>query len=313
MILPLLSIALAAPSSGEEVPPTKEEVTARVVEGLDLKPTLTLTDRGKGKRRVVRFAPEPGTTTAYTTTTRQSMSLSMKGPDGQMIAVPGLDQTQPTIVTRMQNTVGQPVKDDLVPVDITFLGTEVTDTTPEMKAQLDQAMGSLTGFRMLVRASDGGLEQVDVATEDEQLYQMIQGIADSYLDKLPSFPAEPVGVGAAWTVEIDMNLAGLPFRTTQDTVVTAMEDTSVEVAYTFTMHQGEGDLRLPGMPADAEMAFTHFRGTGTGTMRTDLTTLVATGSSTFDLAMGMRVAAGGQPPVDMDMTIHQTTETAADK
>lgn len=302
----LSSPVLAAP---EPVMAPADEAVYKMVEGLSFTPTMKVTNKGKGKKKLVKFAPKSGSEQAYETVTSQAIAMSMTGPDGETMEVPGLDQLAPTIAVSMHNRVGKRMENGLVPIQVDYLNTAVSGVPPVMKAQLEATMGSMIGFRMLVDAKTGQVEQVDVDSSDQVMFELMQTVVDSAVTQMPSFPTEPVAVGATWTVDFDMNMGGMNLLAHQNVELVGFDGSSAELAYTFTMDRGEGDIAIPGLPPGAKAEFTSFSGLGSGTQTVNLDNLSSVGSSTFEVKLDMLLAAEDRPSMEMGMSMTQVVET----
>jgi hypothetical protein len=303
LILSLLSLCWAAePAPGADL-------AVHVIDGITLAHDLTLGSAGAAPRTLLAFAPKPGLSQDHVVTSTQTMKLQMKGPDGQMIDLPGLGAgLNPTVVLGTNTTVGQPLKNGLVPVSLAYTNTQVEGVPPGVASPMAKGMGSIQGFRMLVNAT-GGIVQIDTQSTDPSVFEATQSLADRMVTELPTFPNEPVGVGAVWTITYDMTLSGMELLTTQRVEVVAIEGHTVETKQTFTMERGEADFALPGLPTGASVGFTQFDGTGSGTSVTDLHALTTTGSNIFTLSLGMKMEGEGAPPMEMGLSMHQQTRT----
>jgi len=291
----LASVALAGPS----------DATARVLEGLELSHELRLEKTGAEPRRVVRFRPTPGKAATYEMKTTQDVTMSLITPDGQAMPMPGMGNLMPTVVMRMSSKVGEPLAAGVTPVTIAYEDARVEGAAPEVQAQIKQSMQPMlgTGFRCLVDDASGRIRQVDVSTDDEALYGALQGMADQFVSQLPQFPEEPVGVGAQWTVTMDMSVAGMDLIAQQTMTVTELGEHHIATDTVFALSRGDAPMQLPGLPPGAQVDFERFEGSGKGHYDTDLTTMASSGSMTMDLDLGMAMQVEGQSmKMSMDMT-----------
>lgn len=308
MSSPLALILAASPSFAAD---PAANVTADLLAEVRFDQKITLISAGSGPKTVVRYVPEPGAAATYELKTRIGMDMSMTGPDGQPMSMP-LGQMMPTTVLTMRHTVGQPVKNGMIPVKIEQTDVRVVDAAPEMLEVMKQSLEQTRGmaFQVLVDPATGRPVQLDVAPgTDPAIGQAIQGLADQMTQQMAMFPAEAIGRGAKWTTESDMNLSGMSMRAVQTSTVTAITPEALEMDVTTTMKIGQGPLQLPGMPPEAKVDITRFTGSGAGKMRVDLATLVTTGTVTMDVDMAMRIG-GADAAMDMGMKMHQTTDMA---
>jgi hypothetical protein len=214
------------------------------------------------------------------------------------------------MIMGMRQEIGQPVANGLIPVRVGYTEMSVTGVPDEMKGAMLAGMKPLQGtsFRMLVDSKTGKIEQVDVdSNTSDELYTALQSMADGFTRNMAQFPEEPVGVGARWTVDLEMNMAGLELGATNHMTVTKIQGDTVELSFDMVMNKGDSKMNMPGLPPGAEVDFTRFEATGSGTSIIDLSTMGTLTSSTTDMDLGMKVVAEGQT-IGMNMKVHQKTE-----
>lgn len=318
MLRPLLLVVAVAPlAAAKPAPPTPAtpaDAASEILSQLEIDVALKLLEPGAEPRAVVRYKPTPGATSTYETVARTSMDMSMVGPDGNTMSLP-MGDMMPTMVMKARNTVGQPTPNGLVPVRIEQLGMRLEgDTPPEMAEAMQGSRAALDGmiFDMLVDAN-GKPVQLDIVSGggDPAMGDLVQQLADQMIDRMATFPSEPIGVGARWTSVVDMSMSGLVMSVTQTSVVRAVTPQAIDLDVTMKMDLGNGAMQFPGMPPGVAPEITKFVGTGGGATHIDLGTLVATGSMTMDLDMAMKITAPGQPPMSMSMKMKQATEMRA--
>lgn len=299
----LHSVAVAAPDPGADA-------AAKVLEGLELSMEITLVEAGAEPRKVLRYNPKPGASMDFEMVNTQKMKMEMIGPDGTPMPMPGMGDMTPTMVMGMHQEVGQPVANGFVPVTVGYTNMDVTGVAPEMKGAMLAGLKPLEGtqFRMLVDPKTGKVTQIDVdsGTSDE-MYQALQSMADNFSRNLTQFPDEPVGVGAKWTLDMDMNMGGLQLGATNHMEVTKIQGDKVELSFVMVMEKGDSKMQLPGMPPGADVDFTKFVAEGSGTSVIDLSTMAGLTSSNTDMDLGMKITADGQT-MGMNMVMNQKTE-----
>jgi hypothetical protein len=283
---------------------------ARVLEGITMSQEITLIDSGRGKKRAVRMAPEPGATARYEVVSSQKMKMVMEGPDGEKMDLPGLGDLMPSVVMTLEHTVEQPVKNGLVPVQVGYTDVRVDGAPADLQGQMMAGLEPLKGlgFRLLIDPATGNAVQADVTSSDDALYEMIQSLADQFMTQIPTFPEEKIGMGASWTVDVDVAMAGMDLSTKKTLVVTELTDESITTSVSLTFENNSQELAMPGMPPGAKVDLSRFEGKGEGSVTIDLTTLATTGSLTTDLDMAMTVEAGPQPKMKMEMEMTQIIE-----
>jgi hypothetical protein len=304
----LSSVALANP-------PTAESATARVLEGMQMSMDIKLVDAGAKPHQVLHFQPKPGSVVDLEVVNSQNMKMEMIGPDGQPFPLPGMGDLSPTVIMGMHQEVGQPVQGGLLPVTIGYTHMSVEGVAPEMREPMLAGMKPLEGtsFRMLIDPKTGKVEQVDVDSKgSDELYQALQSMVDGFMKNMAQFPAEPVGQGAKWTVDMDMNMAGMQLLATNEITLTKIQGDTIEMSFDMVMKRGDGPFQMPGLPPGAEVDFTKFEAVGSGTNVVNLSTMASYGTNTTSMEMGMKVKGEGQS-MGMNMSMVQKTETRPKK
>lgn len=282
----------------------------RALEDIQLSHSITLDDPGAAPRRVVRFVPRPGAGGSYEVVTKQEMGMSLKEPDGSAMELPGASARLPTTILSMKNEVGQPLAGGLVPVWVEHLSARVEGGAPDVTAAMAQGLRSVEGlrFRLLVDPAEGKIVQADASSPDAAMFEAAQSMADQLVTQMPSFPSEPVGVGASWTVDLEMGMSGLELRTIQTVRLVELTDEHVVLDTKLTFQEGDEPMVPPGLPPGADIELLYLKGSGKGTMRTELDTMISSGAIDVALELAMRVTAAGQA-MEMGMKMTQHTET----
>jgi len=299
----LHGLAIAAPDPGADA-------TAKILEGMELSVELTLVEAGAEPRQVLRYRPKPGSKVDLEMVNTQQMKMEMIGPDGTAMPMPGMGDLSPTMIMGMHQEVGQPVDNGMIPVTVGYTEMSVTGVPDEMKGAMLAGMKPLEGtsFRMLVDQKTGKITQIDVDSDtSDELYGALQSMADGFSRNMAQFPDEPVGVGAKWTIDLDMNMAGMQLGATNHMTVTKIQGDRVEMAFDMVMNKGDSKMDFPGMPPGAEVDFTRFEASGSGTHVIDLATMATLSTSKTDMDLAMKVAAEGQN-MGMNMKMNQKSE-----
>ena len=307
LLVAIVPLFAAAPPT----PATPTDVMGAMVDELTFDHQLTLLDAGAEPRTVVRYQPRPGAVAAYETVARTNVDMSMTMPDGQTMAMP-MGGAMPSVVMGMRNTVGEPTANGVVAVRIEQLGARIDGAAaPEVAEGMSASLAALDGLVFdLMIDRDGRPVQLDiVGGADSEMAGLVQQMADQMVDRMPTFPTEPIGVGARWKTNVDVSMAGMDMAVSQTMVARKITADSIDFDMVMELAVAEGAITLPGMPPGmAPPEITKFVGSGKGTMHMDLGTIVATGTSVMDMDMGMKMNVPGQPPMAMTMKMHQGTE-----
>ncbi len=301
----LHGLAVAAPGPGADA-------TAKTLKGMDLSVELTLVEAGDEPRQVLRYRPKPGSRVDLEMVNTQQLKMEMEvvGPDGVAMPVPGMGDRSPTTTMAMHQEVGQPVGNGMIPVTVSFTEVSVTGVPDDMKVPMLARTKPLEGtsIRMLVDQNTGKVTQIDVESDTtDELYEALQSMADGSSRNITQFPEEPVGVGAKWTIDLDMNMAGMQLVATNHMTVTKIQGDTVEMTFDMVMNKGDSKMEFPGMPPGAEAEFTTFDATGSGTRVIDLSTMATVGTTQTKMDLAMKVATEGMS-MGMSMKMDQKSE-----
>lgn len=228
------------------------------------KPILELLGAGAGSRAPLRLAPSPGTT-------QKSTMLFSGGIAGQQMNM-RMDMTG--VVTRVKPDGSFDVEAKLDDVDMT-MGQQMGADEKKMLKDMLADMGMRWTF-----TARGDIEHQEITGSMAGL--MDQGFAQLFL----SLPADPVGVGASWTVNDTVTNNGVTVLQQIHYEVKAIQGTTVELD--MTLRQKADKQNVQGFQLDK------LRSTGTGVMVID-TTKALPQRMKLDLDMDMTVGIGGSP------------------
>jgi hypothetical protein len=284
------------------------EALAATVGSLRLKPAaVTLGQAGAEPRSVVRYHLRPGASSTMESTMRLAFGGTMTLPDGRSMPLP-LPGGSPAVVTTLKSTVGAAAADGLVPVRFEQLGARVEGTSSEAARTAQAAVANL-GFDLVVDAAGSPVRVDVVGAEDPRVATTAQQLADQLVNRLPAFPAEPIGLGASWTVDDDLQVAGMVLQVTSTYTLTGLRGDTADLDLTLAARLEGGGLAVPGLPPGVKPVVERFDGSGSGELQVDLTSLGTTG--TVDLQLDPKVAVAlmpGSPPMSLLLSIHQATE-----
>lgn len=311
--LVLLPLLIAAKPGSRKAPPpppppAPEEAAAEMIANTTIDAKVTLVDAGAEPRAVLAYHPRPGATAAVEMVVGLDLETAVSLPDGTTQAIP---MSLPATVILLRSSVGQPVRNGLVPVHVEYGGLEARGGDPQLAQTMQSALAAMNGlaFDMFVDPVRGKPVQVDLTSADPSspLADAMQQMMDQYVDKMVLFPDEPVGLGAKWTVDALIDMNGMQFATAQTLTARAITPTGVDVDAEFVMSPGPGGVTLPNLPPSAEVSITRFTGTGTGAYHVDLDRFVSTGQLVLDLDLAMAVNTG-QGSAQMTMRMKENVD-----
>ena len=299
--LPLLLLGAKSSKKGESAPPdasasSAQEMTRQLLDTMSMNIQVTLEDPGAEPRQALVFKPRAGAVTTTEMTQHIAMSMVVKG---QSMAMPPQD-----MVTTQRCTVSAPDA-----AGNTRVHTEVVDVSSPAGAAAGNA---LTGMAFdLVVSPAGRVTGVEVTGGgDPMVSEMVGRMSKEAMQSVATFPADPVGVGARWTTEAEVGMAGIPFIAETTSTLRSLTDARADLDVTIQIRAGDSQLQFPGLPPDAKLDLTKLVGTGTGTQSVDLTTLTNTLQQKMTMDMEMTMSMGASPggPGGMTMAMHMDQE-----
>lgn len=257
--------ALADPAPGTVLGPIRsplgwhvvriEDPDAVPVEWPDsrpIEPPVILLDSGREPRQVLRFAPAAGATTAVSTSARIATTRSPE--TGATLDLGGASLDGTWTITANPDPDGAGTRLDLVLDEVTALSFEGADD-----AAIAEATDLLAGTQASLVIAPNGIpvsSAVDLPDGlDPVLAQAVLRSVDGVANSVGSYPDEPVGSGARWTTARE--IPGLDGEVgtliSSRTVLSAIDDTRLQVASTTTRIDMAGMAQGPGTGASVKL------------------------------------------------------------
>ncbi|MCO4770307.1 MAG: hypothetical protein KDA24_09780 [Deltaproteobacteria bacterium] len=253
-------------------------------------PKVTLVEAGSGKLEALRLAPKAGDKATVTMDMDMTMSMSFGGQ-----TMP--PQTVPTMRMGMDMVINE-VKGEEFTTTFVYTKATVDDAAglPEQAVEtLRGVLGGLVGSEghttMTTRGfvKDGSFVPAEAA--DPQIKDMAASMEKQLTQLAAPFPAEPVGVGAKWTVAMAVSNQGMVIDQTAEYTLTKREGNMVYLDVAITQGAEAQTLSTP----QGEAKVNSVKSTGTGTVTIDLSlALPAAGNTKLNSAMSMEMDMQGQ-------------------
>jgi hypothetical protein len=306
MAIPV-GIAAAQEAPAKAQPPATAEKPAA-------QPVIKLLEAGAEPRRELRFDVEEGAKHAAEMTMRMTMTQAMGGA-----AMP--PQKMPAMVMTVETTASDVKDSGDIAFDFAYTKAEVLEEPgimPMMISMMKEVMNSIVGMSGSGVMNNQGLNKSVKLNEQENmdpmLKQQTENIQQSMQQMSAPLPAEPVGVGAKWTVETPINQNGLSIKQIATYTLKKLDGDVAELDVELKQTAEEQDVEAPGMPKGA-VKLTSLLSTGTGTSTVALNRLVPMASSmksTTEMNLKMSMGPGEPQPVkqkiDLDMSLKSAGE-----
>jgi len=213
-------------------------------------PKITLIDSGAAPRKPLRLKFTKGDTQTVVVTMAQSQKVVVDGEPLPSVSVP---QTIVTLKLHVESVRLDGEATLLMTIVDVHADADAKDANPAMVAAFDDAlapMSRVTGtFTM---TSQGIFGSMTVKAPDDLppgVDQMMDSFSQSMDQMSNPFPAEPVGLGATWSVLSDIDMLGIHVVATRTFELSARDNDMVTLAVTGEVHPApDSQKNIPGMP-----------------------------------------------------------------
>ncbi len=139
--------------------------------------------------------------------------------------------------------------------------------------------------------------------ESEQLKAIIDSMQQSMKQLSNPLPKEPVGVGAKWKVDYDVELMGMALKQSANYEVVAMDGRKLELKVTLSQEAKDTKMALPGMPGAAQVEVKEIDSKGSGTSTLHLDNLLPTSNLSVETKLVTREAKGKEVSMNVTTTV----------
>lgn len=281
----LLELAPAAAQSGQIQIPREHRQ--------DL-PTLELTNPGRGRRQPLRIAVREGAEENGRIEMRMRIGISMGGR-----TVP--PQDNPPIRMGISMRVTDVAGDGTFRYEFRCTSVTIVGGNPQIRSALEPALAPLRNMEgWAIVDAQGRTLAADVQAPGAggATAQVMNQLRDTVTQLMPPFPTDPVGVGARWRTEQDIQ-AEFEIHQRVEYELLSRRGNTVRLRATVTQHADPQDLPAQG---GVQPRLEGMDSTGTATYTQRLDHLVPTSEGNIEATV--RTGAGqGMPGVEMRMGV----------
>lgn len=261
-----------------------------------------LLDAGVEPRTALRLQMVEGATT--TISLRLDLDVSQTS-SGQTQAL-----DNPPVVETVRFTV-ESVDDDGADVSFAFTAADI-DRTGTLLSEADfltitAEVRKLIGVGGTARLSSRGAFTRFAYDLPDELDPTVAATLDQAQDQFTTLavplPAEPVGVGARWTVDTSARLSGIAVDQTTTFEITAMDGSAITYTSATTQTAEPQAVDLATLPAGTTARLTSSKVTGTTTGTLDLTAPVGPSTYRATGTQVVEVTSDGAAPVPLTQKI----------
>ena len=266
-------------------------------------PAITVASTGAAPKKALRYAVPNGQKATMDLNIKMGMSMNMAGMAMPM-DMPGMMMTAESVVTSVDPNGD--ITYSLAFTGLTF--DAAADANPAIAAALQGAAANITSMKGTTTISSRGVTKSAKMDVGDPTMQQMLGQMTSTIENLSNpFPEEAVGVGAKWEVRQAVTAGGQTTFTKTEYEVVALDANTVTLKTKSEQSAPPQTVSNAALPAGAEMMLEKLAGTGTGTARISLNSLVPTVEMNSAITSSMVMSMGGATqPVALDMTLKMT-------
>jgi hypothetical protein len=221
------------------------------------------------------------------------MTMTMSNP-----MMPATTQVLPRMSMQMTLQNVQVTAEDHLRYEFTLNQTQILPrdgADPALIPLLESAMatmGTMTGHAVV--DSRGNTIETDMVstTTDPAMAAQLQSIEDSMKNMTAPFPIEAVGVGARWSLPMEVTSSGFTISQTATYELVSLTEETVVMNIQIVQSASAQQIFSPDVPAGMNMFVDNYTGVGSGTLTISLASLIPTSSMTLDSETAMSVDDG---------------------
>jgi hypothetical protein len=261
-------------------------------------PVVHVLDLGTSPRKLLRYRLAGSSTEDVNMTLGTTMATSMAGgPQGPEIATPQMRM--------IMSMTGAPAGKGEISALARVTDADIIDgpgVLPMLKDQVRTELRKMVGMTIDTHMTTrGAVIKIDTTLPPDAPASMRNTFDNlqSSFSRSGVLPAEPVGVGARWESETDLQQGGISIHEHGRYLVRELVGSRVGIDVEFELNAGPQEMKVPSAPTTLHLD--GMRGTGSGTMDLDLGSVVPRKQHlAMDTDMSMRMPVGGR---DLAMTM----------
>ncbi|MBX3030178.1 MAG: hypothetical protein KF809_08445 [Chloroflexi bacterium] len=260
-LLPTTGVAVS-PDASPSANPTRGDV-----------PVVTLLDPGAEPRAELRYRYPSNADVAMTIDIDMEVRFEIDGSDSQTIDIPTVRMV--ALLRTGQVAADGSVRYEFEYTDMGALGDPAHPAVVAMREQFS-ALRGLSGWALVDDRGatlDGGIDALPFL--DPTLQAPVEEWGTWVRQASAPLPAERVGVGARWQVDLRLQSQGIPIRQTMVYTIDALDGEELQLSVAVVPSAESGPISLPTAP-DLAIEILEVTGSGSGIMALSLSGLVPT-------------------------------------
>lgn len=271
----VLASACAARTAGPgAAPPAAAEIEEAPLPG---DPVVTLLEAGAEPRRPLRYRVPVGEKVALLMDMDMAMGMSMQGVSAPVVSAPPVRMTLATETLEVAPTGTTRVVSIVKAVEVLAR----PDDAPAMVDHMKTAMATLVGLTTDLKITSRGFARdVKVSIPEgvsKDMEATMQAMRTATEQAAAAFPLEPVGQGARWRVDSQIDNGTLKLRQTAILTLARQEAKRVFLTMTIAQTAPRQPIRAPGLPAGATVLLDSYAANGEGELSPRLDSRVLAG------------------------------------
>ncbi len=263
---------------------------------------VTVLSTGAQPRKKIRYRFDPEKKEWMLVTMKMSMDMSVGGQKLGKQDLPPIVQTLEMTPTGLDNGI---LSFQFTLKDMAIQAAQ--GANPAVVAAMEQAAKGIVGMSGSGKIDDRGIaesgEIAIPANADKAIRQQIQGLHDTMSRISTPLPAEEIGVGAEWKVDVPIAMNGVNMKGEYVYKIVAIEGDIVKTTVKTTMDAKDQVVNDPNLPPGASIKIDSITGSGEGQVAFNLASLCPQSSITATIDQDATIQMEGQPGQQMNMKI----------
>jgi hypothetical protein len=253
---------------------------------------VTVLDAGTGEKRELRLTPKVGSRQSVEMTWSGSIARALFGWTGPAEPMPTSVVAYEVRVTRVEPNgdihLSSSVRSVKLPPDG---GEPLPGLVGSTSTSVLSSRGVILSNQMVSAATGDNVDALELAWQN-------------MLGTNPSFPEEPVGVGARWEVRERLHTPTVDVDQTTVYTLVSWKGNKAALTKAITQTAAPQALSLPDLPSGSSASLETLSGSGSGLCTVDLRSpIVASAQSEYKQDLQVRASAAGKvAPMGMQVT-----------
>jgi hypothetical protein len=230
--------------------------------------TIKLLKRGSEPRRSLRWSPAPGR--------QERLKIRVDTELDMRVALLKAKQAPWSVTFELTVRTNEAVREGTAVFSFTVdeaSAHHAASVPPKTRKDREEAMATMRGWQGSYRVdSFGAVHEVVIdvpADASREVWSLSADLEWALRQLAAPFPAEPIGAGATWTVDLGVEQDGVTASEISTLEITKLQQPLITIKRDVRQSAAPQTFRNPGSPTEVEL--TEFTAEGAGVINWDLT------------------------------------------